>query len=612
MAPRLASRDEAAYTAIITLVLYFIIIAARHTHSYFFLFDDFALVAAAETSRPFEIFTQPLFGFFRPLAFLSIQPLFAVVGWTVAWPYAAFAVAVHLLNSILVFSLAVRLGLPRLPAALGATLFLLSASAAESYFWLSAVFDRLATTSLLLCIHVGISFCRSVGLVRAAKWLIPGMLAGMAAALCKETGVLAPVVVLATVRLDDRVPLLRSLVYASCLVLASAVYLTVRHRLLPGLGGTYGPFGDLVGKADLFKNLLTYARSSVVVPLPASDEAHAMYTAGALAIAPAALLTAWAALLLWCVQRRLRWLLLCATSWAAVILPVLWTPITPGSSAGGRFLYTAGIWIALTIAGAAEGIRLVSASRWTRARAIITACSVAIVFLYHTASVAYQARIWAQASLLSRAAIEQLRPYQGSGKNVYIPNMPFWFVEGPYVLKDYAFTSYFGSRFGTTVRARPMVVSWKRGEVWFAGWAVNQRSEQSTHDEVTLPLALPIRIPTPQPQAEIISPRVGASLKQPFRMLGWAVDTGAIDGCGVDSVHIWAHPEDRGPAFLGVAETGKAMQEAEGRVGTRYGRCGWSFRVQGLETGRYLLAVHPHDTVTGGFTAASVVSVQIR
>ena len=54
-----------------------------------------------------------------------------------------------------------------------------------------------------------------------------------------------------------------------------------------------------------------------------------------------------------------------------------------------------------------------------------------------------QRAIWAQAVRLSRATIEAFRPYVGTREALHIDNLPFWFEEGPYVIKSYTFGYYY-------------------------------------------------------------------------------------------------------------------------------------------------------------------------
>src|ERR1700754_960685 len=69
-----------------------------HVRGYFFLFDDFSLLADASRATLRAIVTQPLFGFYRPVAFLFTKAEFALFGgWNPA-AFAASALVLHTLN----------------------------------------------------------------------------------------------------------------------------------------------------------------------------------------------------------------------------------------------------------------------------------------------------------------------------------------------------------------------------------------------------------------------------------------------------------------------------------------------------------------------------------
>jgi hypothetical protein len=68
---------------------------------------------------------------------------------------------------------------------------------------------------------------------------------------------------------------------------------------------------------------------------------------------------------------------------------------------------------------------------------------VASVMAYATASLLYQVGVWSASCDLSRSVLLQLEPYRGrTDLALDIQNLPYMFVEGPYVLKAYAFRFY--------------------------------------------------------------------------------------------------------------------------------------------------------------------------
>jgi hypothetical protein len=158
-----------------------------------------------------------------------------------------------------------------------------------------------------------------------------------------------------------------------------------------------------------------------------------MAVTGPLAAASMALLLATALFLR---RRTAAWLVPAAL---LPLLPVLWLGLSPGTSGGGRVLYLPGVLLSLlaglgvevSVAGRRVGLR------WTGVGAAAVVLTTAVSSL-HT-----QAAIWAQASQLSRATIQAFRPYVGTEHAIHIDNLPFWFEEGPYVIKSYAFGYYY-------------------------------------------------------------------------------------------------------------------------------------------------------------------------
>ena len=107
-------------------------------------------------------------------------------------------------------------------------------------------------------------------------------------------------------------------------------------------------------------------------------------------------------------------------------------------------------------------------------------------------------------------------------------------------------------------------------------------------------------------------PGPGTSLTD-FLISGWAVDTGAPSGTGIDAVHVYAFPNPgsgAAPIFLGVAAYGAERPDvASYKGGAQFTKSGYSLSVAGLQPGNYLLAVFGHSTVTNSFSVSRTVSL---
>jgi hypothetical protein len=88
-----------------------------------------------------------------------------------------------------------------------------------------------------------------------------------------------------------------------------------------------------------------------------------------------------------------------------------------------------------------------------------------------------------------------------------------------------------------------------------------------------------------------------------FFMAGWAIDAASATGTGVDTIHVWAFPQNGGGAtFLGVATYGDSRPDLGTAVGPRFTNSGWHLTVTGLAPGLYTIVAYAHSTVSGDFT----------
>jgi hypothetical protein len=126
--------------------------------------------------------------------------------------------------------------------------------------------------------------------------------------------------------------------------------------------------------------------------------------------------------------------------------------------------------------------------------------------------------------------------------------------------------------------------------------------------------------PTPRPGSQpalyIDSPVAGATVSQPFAVMGWAIDSGAASGTGIDVVHIYAYPNPgsgQAAIFLGAASYGAARPDV-GAVhdDSQFTNSGFSRVVDGLQAGTYKIVAFGRSTVTGTFSVAKSATVAVR
>ena len=81
----------------------------------------------------------------------------------------------------------------------------------------------------------------------------------------------------------------------------------------------------------------------------------------------------------------------------------------------------------------------------------------------------------------------------------------------------------------------------------------------------------------------------GTVVGRPFTIAGWALNSAAATGTGVDTVHVYAFPPGGAPPiFLGVAAYGAARPDVGGLFGARFTNCGFNLTAgEGLPPAPY-------------------------
>jgi hypothetical protein len=581
-------------------------IFAAHASAYFFLLDDFIITAQVSSKSIWQLLTEPQFDFYRPVSDLWLKGLFALFRWDHPSAYIVMSLAVHAACAALVGVLARMCGLRAAAAAFGGVLFFLSPWGTEPILWVAASCDSLPALGLLGAIVCGLALVpaagaagdRRNGATPARRGVFAlGVACAIEAALAKETGVLAPVLValaIACVRGWRALRQRRVALYVIALAAIAAAYLAYRQSILPGLGGGYGTIWTLFAKSSVASNARAFAITLLVPPHAdlAAGAARTLFHASAVAFAVCS-----AALLLLGFLSRWRVGVLCAAAGLASIAPVLWASLAPGNTSGNRFLYLPGVWFAVLAAAGAE----------RRGRALIP-----VVLGVAIGSVLYQSRIWRAAFDLSRTTAAELRQYEGTGAPLFVTNLPGLFADGPYVLSPLALSSYFGPSL-PPVDANAMALKFIDGESTLSYWLGERRDPRPNERAVTLDL--PVWTGESRPFGAIEAPAPGADVTQPFTVRGWTIDAGAREGTGVESVRVYARPvespeEDATP--LGTATYGDATPDLSRRFGERFASGGFHLEVSGLRPGRYRILVNTRRPLARGADVPLSVDVLVR
>jgi hypothetical protein len=115
----------------------------------------------------------------------------------------------------------------------------------------------------------------------------------------------------------------------------------------------------------------------------------------------------------------------------------------------------------------------------------------------------------------------------------------------------------------------------------------------------------------------IDTPAPNTTRLRPFTISGWAVDSGATTGTGIDAVHVWAFPVGGAPQFpVGAAATGLSRPDVGAYLGdSRFNSSGFSLTLSSANVpspGTYDFYVFGRSTVTGTFNIWRIVRVTVQ
>jgi len=167
---------------------------ARAAHRFSFEVLDFALRTTDYRIHLWVHEDPVVFHFFRPLCSLSLWIEHRFWG-TSAWGYHLMNVILHLGNAWMLWRLAIRCGLGRGTALLGAFAWALSIQTIPSAGWISGRTEVLWCSCMLIAIHALLRWRDGGG----ARWFGASLVASGLAACAKESGLVTPLLGLLTV-----------------------------------------------------------------------------------------------------------------------------------------------------------------------------------------------------------------------------------------------------------------------------------------------------------------------------------------------------------------------------------------------------------------------------
>ena len=375
--------------AVIAALIGFTTVAFWRTLRLYFLSDDFILVKIANTSH-FAV--RPLFttpggdGFFRPIGNISLilTSMFAGVN-PMAWH--SMALTLHIVNVLLVFTLATWLCASRLAASFAAALFAIHGTRPETAVWIAGRFDLVATLFVLAGLLL---FVRSYDEAASSGYLyaIASLVCMVLAILSKESAYIFPLLLVVFLIAKRDLSRRRLGVLIPFFVTAVAV-LAYRWWLFGGIGGYRNPH---TGQSEVLtlgfstlKALALRLWTALYFPINWSKEPGA-----------------WLAALMLLYMGALVWLAANRRYCVEVVFPlgfVLISALPPlhllviGSELGNsRLLYLPSVGFCIMVAVAADGLR--GRARW------IIPC---VILAFHFAALQHNLDLWEYASAKAKA-----------------------------------------------------------------------------------------------------------------------------------------------------------------------------------------------------------------
>lgn len=459
--------------AIIAIIAMALLIFASHIHGYFFVFDDFFLIAGAQEHEFWAIFDSALIGFYRPLVFALLKIQFIFFGWQHPAGYMAISMMLHLTNALLVGILVKKsLGCAQndsctVEPVLASLIFLLSPWAGEGFFWMSTQFDTFSAAGMLSSLIFSLMAIESQQENRKRLfYMVLAILFAMVGLLSKEVSVVLPGLFLLMAFLDgkhkpnleaDAAEIIKNKYFWTMLLLLASctlLYLNTRANYIAVLSGYHGKnYLTLIQEINLF-NLL----HPIMMP-PIDLSGGALYWAGHRLFILAIIIISITALIY-----KPKESLIIMLAFFITLAPTAWGKIELLSTSSTRLLYASSIFLSIYLCLGICGLRTIfnKLAADNALLAPITILPTLLFFVYMLLSVNYQQQMWAVATSLSRQTMQSVSAHIDEGTHFYLPDLPFTLVQGPYMTPIYVFAHYFDGH-QIKVRADINIFSYQDG-----------------------------------------------------------------------------------------------------------------------------------------------------
>jgi hypothetical protein len=437
------------------------LVAIQTVRAYFFLFDDYFFVSAAQSESLSQLVSRQHAGFYRPLTLLLFSLEGALFGWQSPAGYAAVSLLLHLGCAVLVAILLFRhLAVSREVAALSLGIFLIVPWRGEVFSWISSQADLLSLLLGLASVGFGLELLHSRPVRTLFLLWLATAVTFLLSLLAKEGTIVLPLllVVLAAADLKrwDRTWWWRVAAGCGAFALAASAFFLLKGRVLLVTDSPYGSLSSLLDAAAIPANLASFARIVLQPPIEwPGGRADLLYLVSLASLVALAFLR----------RPMLAGVLVCG--WLASHAPIVWYSFPARNTSGGRLVYVASVWLVALLAIGSSAIQDGRLRGRFRPRPRLIAVAVSAIVLAFSVcalrSLVYQRNMWLLSYSLAEGAIRRFEPMVGSKTPVHVVDMPHWFVQGPYVLKSNAFTHYYRERKPPAVRAEAVIFSYSGG-----------------------------------------------------------------------------------------------------------------------------------------------------
>ena len=126
--------------------------------------------------------------------------------------------------------------------------------------------------------------------------------------------------------------------------------------------------------------------------------------------------------------------------------------------------------------------------------------------------------------------------------------------------------------------------------------------------------AIPVTVQVLGPLMSLDTPPAGGTTIAPVDLAGWATDSTAPAGTGVDVVHVYAYPNpgsSQAPIFLGAAGYGLPRQDVANAFGARFKNSGYLLTISSLPAGHYNVAIFAHSVARNAWTNTRSVDLTL-